>query len=117
MHKLRACLALCIAAALTGSAAAAPAAKGVRPTDRISGFDAPMTTVAGLEGRTWAAWAYRFAYSTALGVGLIHLPAPGSANENETDGIGDGGDPTSPLGVKGQNIPIGGPAPASTRTP
>jgi hypothetical protein len=108
MHRLRACLALCIAAALTGSVAAAPAAKGVRPTNR-PGFDALTTTVAETDGRTWAAWAYRFAYGTARGVGLIHFPAPGS------DGLNDG---TDPFGIKGQNIPTnGGPVPASTRTP
>jgi hypothetical protein len=206
MLKLRACLILCVAAALTGSAAAAPAAKGVRPTDHIPGFDGPMTTVAGPDGRTWVAWAYRsshesdiaisvqdgtttawsepvflghgngfddvdpalavdsrgaiylaftttspsrvavatlaigsttwskpvvvsgaeaaaspslmivgdrliVAYRTARGVGLIQLPTLGSANE--IDGLGDG---TDPFGIKGQ-LPIGGPAPASTRTP
>lgn len=207
MHRLRACLALFVAAALTGSATAASATKGFRPTDHIPEFDGPMTTLAGPDGRTWAAWAYRashefdiaisshdasttiwsspvflghgngsddvdpalavdslgtvylafattnpprvavatlaigsttwtepvivsgaeaaaapnlmivgdrliVAYRTARGVGLIQLPTPGSVNE--IHGIGDG---TDPLGVKGQNVPIGGPTPASSRTP
>ena len=111
MHKLGACIALCVAAALTGSATAAPTTKSVRPT-----VDGPMTIVAEPDGPAWAAWAYRFAYRAARGVGLIHVPTPGNANE--TDGIADGPEPSSGLGQKGLPVPTnGGPAPASTRTP
>jgi hypothetical protein len=52
------------------------------------------------------------AYRTARGVGLTQLPTLGIANE--IDGFGDG---TDPFGIKGQNLPIGGPVPDSTRTP
>ena len=209
MHKLCACLALCVAAALTGSATAAPAAKGDRPTDHIPGFDGPMTTLAGPDGRTWSAWAYRsshesdiaisshdcsttawtspvylghgngsddvdpalavdslgavylafattnpprvavatlavgstnwsepvivsgaeaaaspallivgdrliVAYRTAHGLSLIQFPTLGTGNRID---MGDGPDPINPLGAKGQTLPIGGPAPTSSRTP
>jgi hypothetical protein len=52
------------------------------------------------------------AYRTARGVGLIQLPTLGSVNE--IYGLGDGADP---IGVKDQKVPIGGPTPASSRTP
>jgi hypothetical protein len=58
-NKLRACLALCIATALAGSAAAGSAAKGSGAIDHIPEFDGPVTTLAAPDGRTWAAWAFR----------------------------------------------------------
>ena len=210
MPKLRACLALCISAALTGSATAASAAKGFRATDHIPEFDGPMTVLAGPDGRTWAAWAYRtshefdiaissrdggtttwsapvflghgngsddidpalavdsrgvmylafattnpprvavatlavgsttwaepvivsgaeaaaspallivgdrliVAFRTARGVSLVQLPTIGSVNG--IDGIGDGPDPSDPLGVKDKRLPGAGPAPASSSLP
>lgn len=68
MVKLRAYLALCLAAALTSSAVAASpakntdpgsAAKGAVVTDHIPEFDGPVTTLVGSDGRIWAAWAFR----------------------------------------------------------
>jgi hypothetical protein len=77
MVKLRAFLGLCIATALTGSATAASAAKksdslpvaqGSIVTDHIPAVDGPMTMVAGPDGRTWAAWAFRASHEFDVAV-------------------------------------------------
>jgi len=68
MVKLRAFLAVFVAAALAGSAMAAsaarvrssrPLAKGSGIIDHIPQLDGPMTTRTGPDGRMWATWSYR----------------------------------------------------------
>ena len=77
MVKLRAFLVLSIATALTGSASAAsaakrsdssPAAKGSIVTDHVPGFDGPLTTLTGPDGRTWAAWTFRASHEFDIAV-------------------------------------------------
>jgi hypothetical protein len=77
MVKLRACLGLCIASVLAGSVTAVSAAKtsesvlatkGSGATDHITGFDGPMTTLTGPDGRTWAAWSYRASHELDIAI-------------------------------------------------
>ena len=77
MVKLRACLALVIVAALTGSAGAAsgvkkpapsPAEKGSIVTDHIPEFDGPITTLTGLDGRAWAVWTFHAAHESDVAI-------------------------------------------------
>jgi hypothetical protein len=84
MVKLRTLLALSMAAALAGSALAAsvarrsdsgPAAKASVASDHIPEFDGPMTTVAGSDGRTWAAWAFRAAHEFDVAVSSLDQSA------------------------------------------
>lgn len=77
MVELRACLALGLATALAGSAmAASPArksdslqtAKGSVVADHIPEVDGPVTTLAGPDGRMWAAWTYRASHEFDIAI-------------------------------------------------
>jgi len=77
MVELRVCLALGLAIALAGSAAAASgatkpdswvAAKSPVVADHIPEVDGPMSTLAGPDGRSWAAWAYRASHEFDIAI-------------------------------------------------
>jgi hypothetical protein len=96
-------LALSVAAALTGSAQAAPAARAasggtlVQPSivsDHVAQTSGPVTTLTGPNDRMVTAWAYRI----LRGIGVIYVPLVGPVNE--FDGIQDGPDGYDPIGVK-----------------
>jgi hypothetical protein len=115
MVKLRSVLVLCLATALTGSVTAASAAKGSdsRPpakgssvTDHIAEVDGPMMTLAAPDHRTWAVWSYRSF------IWMLRLRTLGDGNQIW---IADGPDPIA--GIKGPNVPAGGPQTEKTNLP